>query len=208
MSNKTKQASNTKGTGSALNACQRKSDDLDAYFPGQCKAVSPGLRKRRVQTNDITTEPNCVKQAKVKNSEGHVDSPHQQIASNGDLLLLCQKWFDASVSVLNDVLQITSIKERVKYFKQANKDEHNQYLSDMGLFLKMHDIDYDMVAWDEDSQDFGKRDFSEHVEKRTTMLGIYNEIKDIAVGMFGLIAEIEMLPVKDVYARYDISKDD
>ncbi len=81
-------------------------------------------------------------------------------------------------------------------------------LSDMGLFLKLRDIDYDLVAWNEDAQEFGHRDFSLDAGSRARMLGFYNDIRDIATGIFGLISDIERVPVRAVYPRYQVSEDD
>ena len=127
---------------------------------------------------------------------------------NHDLQNLCEKWFQASISVLNDIVGMPCILERISIFKSRLTSEDDILLSNMGLFLKLRDIDFDLVAWDEEAQEFGRRDFSLDTENRARMLGFYNDIRDIATGIFGLISDIERIPVRNIYPRYQVSEDD
>ncbi|KAI0983109.1 hypothetical protein GJ496_005323 [Pomphorhynchus laevis] len=48
----------------------------------------------------------------------------------------------------------------------------------------------------------------ELIEEYMQALHEYNEVKDIAVSVFGRMANIEGVPVKDIYKRYEIQMDD
>jgi hypothetical protein len=128
-------------------------------------------------------------------------------SENQDLQNLCEKWFQASISVLNDIIGMPCILERISIFKSRLTSE-DMFLSNMGLFLKLRDIDYDLVAWDEEAQEFGRREFSSDAGNRARMLGFYNDIRDIATSIFGLISDIERVPVRAIYPRYHVSEDD
>jgi hypothetical protein len=160
------------------------SQNLASYMP---KCGTPDICKEgRAQSNDQNETP----------------------SRNLDLQMLCQKWFQVSVSVVNDLVEMPCIIERIAIFKRRLPSEEERLFSNIGLFLKLCDIDFELVRWDENSQEFGHRDFSQDTASRARMLGNYNEMRDIATSMFGLISDIEGIPVKNIYPRYNVAEDD
>ena len=139
------------------------------------------------------------------------ESQREQASSmsqNLDLQILCEKWFHVAISVLNDLIELACIQERIAVFKSRAPSDDDRLLSSMGLFLRLQEIDFGLVAWDEEAQEFGQRGFAAGSDSRARMLGTYNDLRDVATGMFGLLSDIEHAPVRAIYARYHVSEDD
>ena len=127
---------------------------------------------------------------------------------NLDLQMLCDKWFQVCLSALNDLVGMPCILERISIFKSRLQSDEDRLLSKMGLFLKLHEIEFELLCWDESAQEFGHRDFSANTCSRARMLGVYNDIRDIATNLFGLLSDIEGVAVKSIYSRYNMTADD
>jgi hypothetical protein len=171
---------------------------------------------RKIDSNSPFDQPKCHKSGhectlKGSNSNDFSTSAVSQseISNNLDLKdldQLCVRWLRVAQAVLTDLVGYQSVSERIASFRSRMPVETDHILSKMGIFLKLHEIEFSMVSWDEDKQEFGTRNFT--FPSRTAKLGCYNEVKDIAVGMFGLISDMERVPVKQIYFRYEVAEDD